>query len=131
MQEKDVVGERGERHAAAYLEEQGWEIVARNWSEGKVGEIDIVAMRTTEFGGEDVPLIAFVEVKAAATAGGILPEIHVDQGKRKKLVTLAKLFLARNKLRRVIARFDVVGVDLEPLEVRHYPDAFDASGRLR
>lgn len=126
-----LIGSQGEQHAVDYLEERGWEIVARNWKEGKIGELDVVALRKTDWDGEEVPLVAFVEVKTSATAGGIAPEVHVDAGKRRKLITLAKLFLARNKLRRVLVRFDVVGVDLEPLEVRHYPDAFDASGRLR
>lgn len=126
----DSTAQRGETIAAEWLAEQGWEIMERNWTE-KAGELDIVASREVEWCGTTVPLIAFVEVKTAERGGGIPPELHVNHGKRCKLVKLAKLYLAKNHLRRVLARFDVVGVDLEPLEIRHYPDAFDAAGRLR
>lgn len=128
--QEDSTAARGEDIAAAWLEERGWEIVERNWRQ-KLGEIDIVARREVPWCGSVVPLIAFVEVKTAEKAGTIPPEMHVNQSKRGKLVALAKLYLAKKKLRRVLGRFDVIGVDLEPLEVRHFPDAFDASGRLR
>lgn len=126
---RQLIAERGERLAAQWLEERGWEILERNWSR-KLGEIDIVATRDVDWGTEQVPLLAFVEVKATAERGPIAPELHVNHGKRRKLITLAKLYLAENELRHVLGRFDVVGIDLDEREIRHYPAAFDASGRL-
>lgn len=58
MSEKRVIadkrGREGEDEAARWLEEQGWEILARR-RKTKLGEIDLIAMSEG--------LIAFVEVK--------------------------------------------------------------------
>ncbi len=126
---KDWVGSKGEEIAVRYLVEEGWEILDRNWRE-KLGEIDIVAARPQEWDGRTIQLLAFVEVKSAASAGPFPPELHVHGGKRKKLVKLAQLYILRNRLRGAMARFDVIAVELDPLVIRHYRNAFDASGRL-
>lgn len=120
----------GERLAAEYLTEEGWEILARNWS-CKIGEIDIVAYRDVAWGDETVVQLAIVEVKTSAEAYRVKPERHVDQRKRRKLVNLAKFFLAESELRQVTVRFDVIGVTLADEDVRHYPAAFDGRARLR
>ena len=52
---KTASGKAGEDHIAAWLEKQGYEILARNFH-SRYGEIDIIAKRE--------PYIAFVEVKA-------------------------------------------------------------------
>ena len=121
---------RGESVAAEWLEQQGWEILERNWTRD-LGEVDIVALREVDWAGETVAMIAFVEVKSRETGHGLLPEGHVDARKRHKLVRLAKLYLSEHRLKRVLGRFDVIGVDLDPPQVRHYPAAFDGAGRLR
>ena len=52
---KTASGKAGEDHIAAWLEKQGYEILARNFH-SRYGEIDIIAKRE--------PYIAFVEVKS-------------------------------------------------------------------
>ncbi len=121
---------RGEELAAAELLEAGWEILEQNWCR-EIGEIDIIACRREPWGIDDVTVIAFVEVKTRERTRGPLPEVRVNERKRRKLVTLAKLYLAEKRLRRVVARFDVIGVDLDTQSVRHHAAAFDASTRLR
>lgn len=126
----DRASATGEKIAAEWLSEQGWEILERNWT-SDLGELDIVAQKQEQWGDRRVPIIAFVEVKTRRTDHDILPERRVDHRKRRKVVNLAKLYLSTTNTRRVIARFDVIGVDLDGPVVRHYPGAFDGSGRLR
>lgn len=124
------IGKRGEEHAVQFLQKRGWEILDRNW-ECKLGELDVVAMQEIAWGSSTVPLLAFVEVKSAASASDMPPELHVTAPKRRKLVNLARLYMLREHKRKTVARFDVIAVELEPLVIRYYPDAFDALGRVR
>jgi putative endonuclease len=126
----DKASAEGERIAAEWMIEQGWEVLERNW-ESNLGELDIVARKTEQWGSHEVTIVAFVEVKTRTTDVDILPERRVDHRKRRKLVNLAKLYLSATRTKRVMARFDVIGVDLDGPQVRHYPAAFDGSGRLR
>ena len=127
--DNDTIARLGEALACQHLEAHGWEILERNWARD-IGELDIIAQRQQTWGRDFVTQIAFIEVKTREASRGPLPEMRVDHVKRRKLVTLAKLYLAENRLKRVIARFDVVGVDLDTEAVRHHPAAFDATGRL-
>lgn len=120
----------GEQLAVRWFEKHGWEVLARNWTRD-IGELDLVVARPMHWGVEQVRLIAFVEVKSRLSTRGPLPEVRVDARKRRKLITLARLYLAEHQLRRCVARFDVVGVDVEDEVVRHYASAFDGSGALR
>lgn len=128
------VGARGERVAAAYLEERGWEIVEANWSVA-AGEIDLIASRPRRMGARIIRQIAIVEVKTRRARPRLPPEASVTWRKRRRLVALARLW--RRGLGHgepVALRFDVIAVELgsgsqEPA-VRHYPAAFDARGRL-
>lgn len=124
------IAARGEELAVQWFEERGWKILARNWTR-ELGELDLVVGRWIDWGVDRARLVAFVEVKSRETARGPLPEQRVDLRKRRKIATLAKLFLAEHRLRKCVARFDVVGVDLDTEEVRHHASAFDGSGRLR
>lgn len=126
----EEIAEKGETLAAAWLEQEGWEIVERNWVH-EIGELDIVAMRVQRWGDREVQQFAFVEVKAREVSVGPRPEVRVGARKRRKVATLAKLYLAIGNARDCLARFDVIGVDLDTGEIRHYPAAFDAEGRLR
>lgn len=126
----DQISEAGESHAAAWLEDQGWVILERNWTH-PLGELDIVAMRSVRWGDREVPQLAFVEVKTSAASGGLAPEVRVGPRKRRQIAKLAKLYVAMSGVGDYVARFDVIGVDLDTLQVRHFVGAFDADGRLR
>ena len=70
-------GRRGEDLAVAFLLEQGYRILQRNWRE-KTGEIDIIA-ETDEF-------IVFVEVKTRTTALFGNPEDFVGNARMRRMV---------------------------------------------
>ena len=112
-------GREAEARAAAYLERQGFAIVARNVRAGGV-ELDLVAVRGA--------LVAFVEVKARRGRAHGAPEEAVDAPKRARLARGAAAWLAASPRRYTRIRFDVV--TCEPAgdgwHVRHWPGAFDA-----
>ncbi len=116
----EAMGERGENLAAAYLRDQGFKIVIRNFR-CPAGEIDIIA--------RDGPTLVFVEVKTRAYEDPA-PEDQVHAAKQRKLTTVAKMYLARYGPSQPPARFDVVAVvwpkGREPL-IRHVPHAFEAA----
>ena len=126
------VGACGESIAAAFLEQEGWEIVERNRT-FDIGELDIVARRDEVIDGVAIPSFAFVEVKTRRSSTYMRSGSNITPRKRGKLVTLVKLYLALEDLKKVFARIDVIEVDLsgeEPV-VHHFPRAIDADGRLR
>ncbi len=111
-----------EDRVAAWLEERGYRILARNYT-CRRGEVDIVAER-----GD---VLAFVEVRSRRDDGLGSPAETVSRTKRRRVIAAATEFAVRNDLleRRAI-RFDVVGV-LDrggELEIEHLAGAFDANG---
>ena len=105
MAAKDEVGRHGEDVVARALEEQGWEVLARNWR-CPLGEIDIVARD----GGDAVA----VEVKTRRSATFGSPVEAVTRVKVARLRRLAAAWLAGQDDHFDGIRIDVVGVTLPP-----------------
>ena len=107
------LGRRGEDRAARWYQENGYEILARNWRCFE-GEIDVVAAR-----GD---IVAICEVKARASARFVDPALAVGRAKQSKVRKAAFRWLEQgpqqgNTTRRL--RFDValvVGGELEVIE---------------
>ena len=114
---KQILGRRGEDMAAAYLEERGWTVLARNYRAGPK-EIDLVAAH----GG----VVAFVEVKARATSTGGTPLEPIRSLKRRAVETAARRWILENGRPGVTYRFDAVAVRIKGSsgEIRHIPDAW-------
>ena len=123
-----ALGTLGENLVAEWLQQQGWEILHRQWH-CRWGEIDIIALgidRETEInrGNENSPFpipdsqtLAFVEVKTRSRgnwdAGGMLA---VSATKQAKLWQTAEIFLSnRPDLANNSCRFDVALVRCELL----------------
>ncbi len=110
-------GERGERLAGAFLEKQGFAVVARNWRSprDRRDEIDLIC--------RDGEIVVFVEVKTRA-AGALVAGYHaVDTRKKSVVLRAAKAYLRKLNPRPHTYRFDVVEVSIVPNgapEVRHY-----------
>jgi len=99
------IGRSAEIAAARHLEASGYRIIRTNFRAGK-GEIDIVAAH-----GD---VLVFVEVKARASARFGTPFDAVDERKQRRIISAAKAYMARERVRDVAVRFDVVAVDLTP-----------------
>ncbi len=124
------IGQRGESLAADYLRDEGWLIREQNY-EVAIGEIDIIAQRSIDFGGRPVRELAFVEVKTRR-GGPVAPEMTVSRRKRRTIARVARVYLDGDWAGETTSRFDVITVDLSetPPDLCHYPAAFDALGRL-
>ena len=110
------VGMRAENSASAFLENQGFTIVTRNFLR-RVGELDVVAR------AGDLLVIAEVRCRASDEYGGAAASI--GRAKQKRIVATAGLLLQRYpELRHCRVRFDVLVVRNGAIEwLKH---AFDA-----
>ena len=91
-----------EEMAAAYLIEQGYKIVARNFS-GRSGEIDIIA--------RDGEYLVFVEVKYRRDERQGSPAEAVDYRKQQHIRRVAEYYLYKNRVSEAMpCRFDVVAI---------------------
>ena len=118
------LGDAGERRAASFLRQQGYQILARRYRT-QFGEIDLVA--------RDGACIVFVEVKTRRTGSAGQPHEAVDRAKQMQLTRLALAFLKRYRLLEQPARLDVVSIVWDSAtgepQIVHYKNAFEPPGR--
>ncbi|MEA2734836.1 MAG: putative endonuclease [Humisphaera sp.] len=116
----NLLGRKGESHAATYLKSKGYRILARNLST-PVGEIDIVA--------RDKDFLVFVEVKTRV-ADEPSPQEQINPHKMNQLTKAAKFYLGRYPPPAPPARFDVVSI-IWPQggspSLKHFEHAFEAT----
>lgn len=110
-----VLGEKGERLAADFLEQQGYRIIATNFTlpigysrQGRkvTGEIDIVAYDETvrPF------VLSFIEVKTRTRTDIATPETAVDHRKQRQIIRTARLYRRLMSVQEEPFRYDVVSV---------------------
>jgi len=93
-------GSHAENSAAAFLEAQGFTVVARNFLR-RVGELDIVAR------SGDLLVVAEVRTRASDDYGGAAASI--GHAKQRRIAMTAALFLQQHReLARCRVRFDVL-----------------------
>ncbi len=93
-------GKKGENRAAAFLEEAGLHVVARN-VRSPYGEVDVIALD-----GDDV---VFVEVKAWNRLGYDALAEGVGRGKQRRIIETARDFLSKHtEFDGFSVRFDVI-----------------------
>ena len=108
--ERQAVGRRGEDVAAAELERQGMELLARNWRCGRLGEVDIVAL---EHGPEGATVV-FCEVKCRSGLGFGHPLEAITWAKLRTLRQLAAEWMSDHEVAASRIRLDAIGVVLAP-----------------
>jgi len=116
---KRQFGDRGERLVERYLRRQGYRIVARNVTTGRMGELDLVAVHRGT--------LVFVEVKTRRSTAYGSPEEAVSPAKLEKLSRAIQWYLQQKGLERVRYRLDVVAIgyaDGEPV-IRHHHSVGD------
>lgn len=120
MSQSKEVARIGERLAAQYLKEQGYQILEHNYRL-RTGEIDLIAKE-----GER---IVFVEVKTRRTLKFGVPQAAVTLAKQKQISKIALSYLQANNLLDAPCRFDVVAIFLSskstPVKLEHIQNAFD------
>jgi putative endonuclease len=98
------------------------EVAATNWRSA-AGEVDIVAW--------DGPDLVLVEVKTRRSERMGTPEEAVSPTKQRRLVRLARSYLAETGARPRLVRFDVVSLRVlgeERALLRHHRNAFAVEG---
>jgi len=116
--QKQILGQEGERIAEIYLRKKGYRVVERNYR-CPVGELDLILL--------DRRVVVFVEVKTRTDDRFGAPLESVGPRKQKKMIKTALFFLTRHRLHNRDARFDVVGISYqggEPM-VEHVENAFE------
>ena len=112
-------GALGDKLAAAYLKQQHYKILKKNYK-NKLGEIDIIARD-----GEE---IVFVEVKTRSMSPYLGGQYAVDQRKQFHIMRTAAYFLDTKKIR-LQPRFDVLEMEVDRttgklIKANHYKAAF-------
>lgn len=92
-----ILGDHGESIVAEKLQKAGFTLLARNYRT-PFGEVDIIAQQ-----GET---IAFIEVKTRQQIFFDISQV-ITPAKQKKIIMVAKAFLAEHSNPEVISRFDV------------------------
>lgn len=95
------LGKAGEDYAAAFLQQKGLRIVARNWRQGRY-ELDIIA--------QDGDTLVFAEVKTRTAGGMSSPADAITPHKQRSLIQAARAYLASCQAWQKPCRFDVLCV---------------------
>jgi putative endonuclease len=103
------LGRRGEALVAEAYRARGYEIVARNWRNGRSGELDLVVTKRRA--------IVVCEVKTRSSAAFGLPAEAVDWRKQSRIRALTAAFLAAHDVRPSGIRFDVAAVLGDRVEI--------------
>lgn len=114
------IGDRGEKVAAAVLEDMGYRVLERKYRFER-NEVDLVCLDPKQ-GGE----LVFVEVKTRSGHKFGPPEASITEEKKEALIEVSRAYLHERNLEGAPARFDVVGVlltDDDP-QVEHHKNAF-------
>lgn len=110
------LGAKGEELACKKLQEDGYEILARNYRSGKA-EIDVIARRDKT--------ILFIEVKTRSEDKRELPEKAVNPRKQVLILEAAENFM-NTQGKGFMRRFDIISIVKKGSDLRilHLKDAF-------
>lgn len=96
------LGSEGEELAAQYYQQNGYEILDRNWRFGR-GEIDIIC-RNKEY-------LVIVEVKTRQAVDFVSPRDLVSKKKQRSIIKTAHAYIVENAID-LECRFDLLIVDM-------------------
>lgn len=100
---KKALGETGEEMAIAFLKDEGYKIVERNYRT-PFGEIDIIAYNEAT--------LVFLEVKARRNPTFAIPQLAVNQKKQQHIIKAARSYLFSKKIKDKGCRFDVIAISI-------------------
>jgi putative endonuclease len=101
LDKRKILGNNGEQFVCDHLEKDGYIIIARNYRK-RFGEIDIIAHK------QDT--LAFIEVKTRSYHF-IDPAEIITLSKQKKIIAVAKQFIAAHNYTDTVYRFDVAFIE--------------------
>ncbi len=102
---KQRQGSRFEQQACEYLQAQGLRLVAQNWQQPKVGELDLVMIET----GLAWSTLVFIEVRQRKSSNYGDAALSVTTSKQRKVIKAAQCFLQQYpEYAHYDCRFDVI-----------------------
>ena len=94
-----------EQHACEFLQAQGLMLVAKNWQQPKVGELDLVMIET----GSAWSTLVLIEVRQRQSSVYGDAALSVTASKQRKVIKAAQCFLQQHpEYQNYECRFDVV-----------------------
>ena len=101
-------GSRFERQACTFLQAQGLTLIAQNWQQPKVGELDLIMIEK----GQAWSTLIFIEVRQRQRSGFGNAALSVTKDKQNKIIKAARYFLQQHpEYSEYECRFDVVAYD--------------------
>ena len=102
---KQRQGSRFEQQACEFLQAQGLILIAQNWQQPKVGELDLVMLEK----GQAWSTLVFVEVRQRKRSEFGDAALSVTASKQRKIIKAARYFLQQYpKYNDYECRFDVI-----------------------
>ena len=101
-------GSRFEQQACAFLQAQGLILIAQNWQQPKVGELDLIMLEK----GQAWSILVFIEVRQRQRSGFGNAALSVTKSKQYKIIKAARYFLQQHpEYNEYECRFDVIAYD--------------------
>ena len=101
-------GSRFEQQACAFLQAQGLILIAQNWQQPKVGELDLIMLEK----GQAWSTLVFIEVRQRQRSGFGDAALSVTKNKQNKIIKAARYFLQQHpEYNDYECRFDVIAYD--------------------
>ena len=110
MADHNDTGKKGERLAACWLSEQGFQIMFKNWRNRR-GEIDIIARKKG--------VLHFIEVKTSRTNSFGHPEERINKRKWRSMINSSIAFL-EGFSEEAPFQFDVISILIESNTAKYY-----------
>ncbi len=94
-----------EQQACAFLQAQGLYLMAQNWQQPKVGELDLIMLEV----GQAWSTLVFIEVRQRKRSSFGDAALSVTASKQRKVIKTAKYFLQQHpEYAHYDCRFDVI-----------------------
>ncbi len=112
---KQRQGSHYERQACQYLQAKGLVLIAQNWHQPKVGELDLVMLEK----GVAWSTLVFIEVRQRRLSGFGDAALSVTTAKQNKIIKTAKYFLQQHpQYANYDCRFDVIAYNIKKQAIK-------------
>ncbi len=112
---KQRQGSLFEQQACEFLQSQGLILIAQNWQQPKVGELDLIMLETGSAWletGSAWSTLVFIEVRQRQRSGFGGAALSVTASKQRKVIKTAQYFLQQHpEYEDYDCRFDVIAYD--------------------
>ncbi|WP_350562651.1 YraN family protein [Psychrobacter sp. CAL346-MNA-CIBAN-0220] len=106
---KQRQGSYFEKQALMFLQNQGLILIAQNWQQPKVGELDLVMLET----GQAWSTVVFIEVRQRRRSSFGDAALSVTKAKQRKIIKTTKYFLQHYpEYANYDCRFDVIAYNI-------------------